>query len=164
MERIIDIAQFIFDEYKNMSGTSIDEMKLHKLLYLSQRECLALLGQPLFSETFEGWKYGPVSRTVRTEYTKDGMACLTSPISMEAAYIVKNILSQYGIYESWTLSKLTHKEKSWSKSRIGLSASDNGNRTISIDDIREDAKKVRPYDSVWDMYYDEFESVEVNEE
>ena len=49
------------------------------------------------------------------------------------------------------------------KSRIGLSAVDNGNRTIPTDDIREDAKIVRPYDSVWDMYYDEFESVEVNE-
>lgn len=26
--------------------------------------------------------------------------------------------------------------------------------------IREDAKKVRPYDSLWDMYYDEFEDLE----
>lgn len=163
MEKIIDVAQFIFDEYKNMSGSSIDEMKLHKLLYLSQRECLALFGQPLFNETFEGWKYGPVSRDVRVEYTEDGMACPTSQISMEAAYIVRNILFQYGIYESWELSKLTHKEKSWLKSRVGLLSEENGNRMISIDDIREDAEKVRPYDSIWDMYYDEFESAEVSE-
>lgn len=26
--------------------------------------------------------------------------------------------------------------------------------------IREDAKEVRPYDSLWDMYYDEFEDLE----
>lgn len=26
--------------------------------------------------------------------------------------------------------------------------------------IREDAQKVRPYDSLWDMYYDEFEDLE----
>lgn len=164
MERIVDVAQFIYDEYKSMSGHSIDEMKLHKLLYLSQRESLALLGQPLFDETFEGWRYGPVSRTVRNEYTEDGMACSTSQISMEAAYIVRNILSQYGVYESWELSKLTHKEKSWLNSRQGLSSEENGKQTISIDDIRDDAKKVRPYDSIWDMYYDEFESVEVNEQ
>jgi len=28
-----------------------------------------------------------------------------------------------------------------------------------LEDIKEDAKKVRPYDYVWDMYYDEFEDV-----
>ena len=29
-----------------------------------------------------------------------------------------------------------------------------------LSDIQEDAKKVRPYDHVWDMYYDEFEDAE----
>lgn len=33
----------------------------------------------------------------------------------------------------------------------------NGNDLISVADIQEDAKKVRPDDHVWDMYYDEFE-------
>ena len=28
-----------------------------------------------------------------------------------------------------------------------------------LEDIKEDAKKVRPYDHVWDMYYEEFEDV-----
>ena len=27
-------------------------------------------------------------------------------------------------------------------------------------DIKKDAEKVRPYDHVWDMYYDEFEDIE----
>lgn len=160
MEKILDVAQFIFDEYKKMSGTIIDEMKLHKLLYLSQRECLAILNQPLFEEIFEGWKYGPVSRAVRSEYTSDGMACDFSPISNESAYIVKNILSQYGFIESWKLSDLTHKEFSWQNSRKGIPDNINGNKAIKLDDIRKDAKKVRPYDSVWDMYYDEFEDAE----
>lgn len=29
-----------------------------------------------------------------------------------------------------------------------------------LEDIRKDAEKVRPYDSVWDMYYDEFDELE----
>ncbi len=29
-----------------------------------------------------------------------------------------------------------------------------------MDDIRKDAEKVRPYDPIWDMYYDEFDNVE----
>lgn len=31
---------------------------------------------------------------------------------------------------------------------------------LKLDDIREDAKMVRPYDHVWDMYYDEFDDYE----
>ena len=73
MERIIDVAQYIYEEYKRQSGEVIDEMKLHKLLYLAQRESLAITNELLFSEVFEGWKYGPVSKEVRTLSTKDGM-------------------------------------------------------------------------------------------
>ena len=54
----IGCTQYIMDEYKKMTGETIDEMKLHKLLYFSQRECLALTNKPLFEEQLEGWKYG----------------------------------------------------------------------------------------------------------
>ena len=37
MEKIINVAQFIFEEYKKITKEIIDEMKLHKLLYFSQR-------------------------------------------------------------------------------------------------------------------------------
>ena len=159
MEKVLNVAQFIFDEYKKTSGSAIDEMKLHKLLYFSQREYLAILNEPLFSEDFEGWKYGPVCRAVRSEYTQDGLACDTSSISNGAAYIVRSILEQYGFIESWKLSELTHKELSWKNSRKNLSSEQNSNVKIKIQDIIKDSEKIRPYDSTWDMYYDEFEDV-----
>ena len=56
MERILDVAQYIYDEYKRQSGEVIDEMKLHKLLYFAQRESLAITNEPLFEGDFEGWK------------------------------------------------------------------------------------------------------------
>jgi gp27 len=62
---------------------------------------------------------------------------------------------------SWKLSALTHKETSWLNSRKGLKKEENGNVKIKMEDIREDAKKVRPYDYMWDMYYDEFEDYKV---
>ena len=40
---------------------------------------------------------------------------------------------------------------------------ENGYVDLNLDDIREDAKKVRPYDHVWDMYYDEFEDASEEE-
>ena len=38
-----------------------------------------------------------------------------------------------------------------------------GDRIINLEDIKEDAKKVRLYDNVYDMYYDEFEDADENE-
>lgn len=162
VERIIDVSQYIYIEYKRQSGEVIDEMKLHKLLYFAQRECLAITGAPLFRETFEGWKYGPVSKEVRMYYTPDGMHCKElREISAQAAYIVKNVILQYGALASWKLSEISHNEISWKNSRKGLAEGENGDKPLLIEDIRKDAKKVRPYDAIYDMYYDEFDDAEV---
>ena len=65
MTRIIDVAVYIIRQYNAVTGEILDEMKLHKLLYFTQRETIAVTGEPAFNEVFEGWKYGPVSRAVR---------------------------------------------------------------------------------------------------
>ena len=161
MEKIINVAQYIFNEYKRVTEEIIDEMKLQKLLYFSQRETFAILNQPLFNEVFEGWKYGPVSKEVRTVFTEDGINAQTEDIKSESKYIINNIIQEYGALASWKLSALTHKETSWLNSRKGLKKEENGNVEIKMEDIREDAKKVRPYDYMWDMYYDEFEDYKV---
>ena len=161
MEKIINVAQYIFNEYKRVTEEIIDEMKLQKLLYFSQRETFAILNQPLFNEVFEGWKYGPVSREVRTVFTEDGINAQTEDIKSESKYIINNIIQEYGALASWKLSALTHKETSWLNSRKGLKKEENGNVKIKMEDIIEDAKKVRPYDYMWDMYYDEFEDYKV---
>lgn len=48
------------------------------------------------------------------------------------------------------------------KSRINLNNNEIGNREITPEDIIEDAKNIRLYDHVYDMYIDEFE--DLNEE
>lgn len=161
MEKILDVAQFIFDEYYKLSGTKIDEMKLQKLLYFAQREALAITGEPLFKDNLEGWKYGPVSRKVRSVFVPDeGIHAKTHDVSIEAAYILKNVIYGYGEYASWKLSQLSHQETSWQKSRAGLSPEENGDRIIALEDIRKDAEKIRPYDYNYDMYYDEFNDID----
>lgn len=158
MEKILNVAQYIFDEYKRRTGETIDQMKLHKLLYFSQRETLAILGEPLFNEDIEGWKYGPVSKTVRINFNKNkGIEGQTEDIDSESKYIINNVILEYGALASWRLSQISHSEISWKNSRIGLLDNENGNNIMKLDDIRQDAKKVRPYDHIWDMYYDEFE-------
>lgn len=161
MERIVDVAQYVFVYYKRVTGDIVDEMKLHKLLYFIQRESFAIKGEPMFPEDFEGWVHGPVSSEVRRCLDHaHGMTCETNPISEENAYIVRNVVEEYGQYDSWYLRNLSHEELSWKNSRVGLGDKQPGNRLIEKSDIELDARKVRPFDSTWGMYYDEFDDLE----
>lgn len=157
MEKIINIAEYICNEYQRLSGETIDELKLQKLLYFAQRESLAINDQPLFQESFEGWVHGPVSTEVRKYFIGTGMAINVEDISIDSKRIVNNVIEEYGRLASWKLRDLSHEEVSWRNSRIGLNESSRGNRDILLDDIREDAKKVRPFDYTWGMYFDEFD-------
>lgn len=158
MENIIDVADYIIKRYRELTGECLDEMKLHKLLYFTQRESFAILGQPAFASDFEGWKFGPVSREVRNNFMNGEIVVSTKPISDSMQYIVSNVIMEYGSLASWRLSELSHREISWINARKGLEPGENGSRVLSLNDIEKDAKKVRPYDHVWDMYYDEFET------
>lgn len=161
MERAISVARYICDEYRKMSGEAIDEMKLHKLLYFSQRESFAITGEALFNDVFEGWRYGPVCVAVRNSfYQGEIIGKASESISESSAYIVKNIIMQYGELASWKLSQLSHAEISWSNARKGLEPHENGDVPLTLADIERDSEKVRPYDSMWDMYLDEFEDDE----
>lgn len=160
MEKVCNVAQYIFGRYQKISGEVLDEMKLHKLLYFTQRESLAITNEPVFEAVFEGWKYGPVCREIRNSLCPDGILDATDDISDEVKYIANNVIEEYGALASWKLSSITHQEISWKNSRKGLSANQNGRVILSLDDIRKDAQKIRPYDHVYDMYYDEFEDAD----
>ena len=54
MEHILNVAEYIFSEYEKISGEKIDEMKLHKLLYFAQRECIAITGSLFSKRNFKG--------------------------------------------------------------------------------------------------------------
>ena len=162
MDRIIDVAAYTIKKYKEISAEQLDEMKLHRLLYFTQRESFAITGAPAFEGVFEGWKFGPVCREVRNAYCNGEILVKTNDISDTLKYIVNNIILEYGSLASWKLSELSHKDSSWQNARVGLSPDENGDVQIKLDDIKADACKVRPYDHVWDMYYDEFETEEAS--
>jgi uncharacterized phage-associated protein len=160
MERVYDVAQFIFDEYKRVFKQIIDETKLHKLLYFTQRESFAINGEPMFNAELEGWVFGPVCEPVRSTFSKSGLSVECNDVSRNSAYIIKNVISQYGAFSSSKLSKISHNETSWINSRCGLGENDIGNIPLKLTDIKKDAEKIRPYDHNWDMYYDEFDDAE----
>lgn len=83
--------------------------------------------------------------------------CEKNKLTETQRYVIDSVVAQYGKYESWSLADLTHQEECWLKIRKGLLPDETGNRLITYDDIREDAKKVRPYEHIYDMFVDEFD-------
>ena len=60
MEKTLAVAKSLYSMYGKRFHTSMDEMKMHKLMYFAQRESLMYNRTVLFDEDFYGWKYGPV--------------------------------------------------------------------------------------------------------
>ena len=52
----MNAAPYICNRYRKESKIEIDEMKLQKLLYFSQRESLIQNNKALFNESFYVWK------------------------------------------------------------------------------------------------------------
>ncbi len=144
MVSVNTVASYIYEKYKSKFGTTIDEMKLHKLLYFAQRESIIQTGNPLFDATFRGWKYGPILKEIRESYKNSSFVPVTSSSDIdEMEPIVDTVFEQYAEKDSWSLSRLTHGEYSWKKSREGIPENINSDKPINVEDIRIDADRVR---------------------
>ena len=140
----LQAASYVSQRYLKENGSPIDEMKLHKLLYFVQRECLIAYNELMFPEQFVAWKYGPVMLCVR-DALKVGP--LEEKMSMEELNnyesVFNNVFSRYARRPSWRLSTLSHGEYSWQKARDGLSVEENGNHRMENDDIIKDADRIK---------------------
>ncbi len=143
MEKTLCVAKALYDMYYEQKSVRMDEMKMHKLMYFSQRESLMYNNEPLFDGVFYGWKYGPVLKEVRSEYfcSSNPFSEVNEKVSEKTLKLLKNVLERYGSLSSWKLSSLSHEEFSWKKSRTGLEAYDDGNAELSLDAMKVDATK-----------------------
>lgn len=144
MENLMNVVSYVYNRYLQMKGERIDEMKLHKMLYFAQRESLIQKNEPLFAETFYGWKYGPVLKEIRNAY-RDNLfySVVDEQIICRIKGIMDKVFDEYADKDSWSLSRLTHGEIAWKNSRKGIADGVNGDYPMDIDDIRKDAERVR---------------------
>ena len=143
MEKTLCVAKYLYDMYYEQKGVYMDEMKMHKLMYFVQRESLMNSKELLFEEPFYGWKFGPVLKSVRSEYMcakpfEGVRACLSD----SGRALLKSVLDRYGELSSWTLSRMSHDEFSWKNARKGLEADENGDvnpmpEVMMLDAVRE---------------------------
>ena len=142
MEKTMCVAKALYDMYYAEKGVHMDEMKMHKLMYFSQRESLMYNKEPLFNATFYGWKFGPVLKEVRSEFRLlNPFSNVEDLVSEQTKELLKSVLVRYGSLSSWKLSSLSHEEFSWKKARVGLEAGEDGNVELSLEAMKVDATK-----------------------
>lgn len=143
MLSVTKIASYFCDRYRGAFGAEIDERKLHKLLYLTQRECLVRYNLPIFADVFQAWKYGPVVPEVR-HYFKDRL--LSEPVDIELLLpymdAINHVFDHYASQSSWSLSSITHGDFAW-QSAFARAQSPGGSPAIYADDMRTDASRIR---------------------
>lgn len=146
MINVMAVASYIYNSYFLLKGEKIDEMKLHKMLYLVQRESLVEEGRLLFDATFYGWKYGPVVKEVREAYKQDAFLRndeIDEDVIAKIKPFVDKILREYADKDSWSLSRLSHGEISWQNARRGIPEGENGDKPMDNEDIAKDAERIR---------------------
>lgn len=142
MEKTMCVAKTLYDMYYEQNGVRMDEMKMHKLMYFSQRESLMVNNARLFDGDFYAWKFGPVLKEVRRAYKNNLFLCESfEKVSDATLELLKAVLARYGFLSSWKLSSLSHEEFSWKRARKGLEASENGDVVLSLAAMRVDATR-----------------------
>lgn len=141
---VVKIASYLVKRYFEDMKEQISEMKLHKLLYFTQRESFIQLGEPIFNDKFQAWRYGPVMVQVRDLF-KSGQLNLIPPDEELESYrnVFDVVMNEYAPMDTWTLSDMTHAETSWKKARTGLNPSDKCSCEMDTEDIRRDAFRVQ---------------------
>lgn len=144
MESVERVASYISDRYQKEFGRRIDEMKLHKLLYFTQRECIAQTDQPMFEATFHAWMYGPVLPSIRSLYKQDLLHILpTEESTKKYLPIYDEVFKELAPTKSVMLSAISHGELSWKRARVGYGKYDESDVPMKLEDIFEDAQRYK---------------------
>lgn len=135
------VANYIIGKSK----TPLTPMQVNKLAYISHGFTLALKGSPLFSDSVEAWKYGPIIPAIYHELKHYGGGVITSFPScgtilhtdkakqrlktlaglLPEVNIINEILDKYGHFSGESLSTITHEEgtpwhQRYKKNKLGV--------------------------------------------
>jgi uncharacterized phage-associated protein len=134
------VAKWFIARAQLSEGHDLDNLKLQKLLFLSQSRYLNSTGTPLIKENFEAWKHGPVVATVYREcapYEGQPIAMELSasgpwhglPVDVET--VLDEIWSAFGVYSGWKLREITHDFGPWERHYV----EDKRHIPIPVDEI-----------------------------
>ena len=142
MDKTLAVAKYLNELNVERHGCDMDEMKMHKMMYFSQRESLMNTNHPLFGDLFEACKFGPVLRSVKNEYKcNHRFESVNEPLTEKEKRLVKSVFHRYDVFNAWDLSSLSHEEFSWKQARKELASNENGTQKLSLCAMKVDAKR-----------------------
>lgn len=110
-----------FIRLANKTGSSLNNLKLQKLVYYAQAWHLALHDTPLFPEDFQAWVHGPVIPVLYQEYKKFGRQPIVKDADPKLPKNVENFLDkvakEYFACDAYELEQMTHAEDPWKLAR-----------------------------------------------
>ena len=139
------VANLILD-FGESRKLRLTQLSLYKILYFAHGWYLVKTGEPLITQDFEAWEFGPVVKVLREEFRGfgkqriagrahrldifSGERSVVEPLlAQEDRDFVESILGAYQSYHAWRLSEMTHEigspwDKVWNASepigRLGL--------------------------------------------
>ena len=122
--KAIDIANLYIALANGLENEQMDNLKLNKLCYYAQAWSLIKLGYPIFDDTIEAWKYGPVIPEVYRTYSVCGNRPIAEPsfvfdeskLSSDELSLLVDVYMTYSQYTSRALIDRTHRQcEPWSK-------------------------------------------------
>lgn len=120
---VFQIADYFLSQERKQKDQDITHLKLQKLIYYAQGFVLAFTHQPLFLESLEAWRHGPVCRALYDKYKKwsyHSIPLKQSQISLneikrypEIEEILQLIWQIFGTLSGTQLEEMTHAEMPW---------------------------------------------------
>lgn len=139
MRDAMDVAEYVLWYCENKLNKPITNLQLQKFLYYIQGANILVNKTPLFDNTIEAWKYGPVVPDVYYWYNNNlsndikGVQVKSNDIfSSDEIMVIERVSNLLINVEAWTLVKETHNESPW-KNAYNM----NYNEEIDINSIRE---------------------------
>lgn len=152
MEKVVLDSKYILLKEQDITNLSVQ-----KLLYFSQIVALANSNNLLFEDVPDAMNYGPVYRKVHNRLKKYSWDLIDKEeflngediqIDEESKEVIDAVLKTFGRYSGHVLSTLSHMTDPWKK------AEKNKSKTISNEDIKEYALKIR------EKFYDKANNIE----
>jgi uncharacterized phage-associated protein len=122
----LDVAKYFLFKTDSEIGEHISNLKLQKLLYLSQGFFLAIYDEPLFLSKIEAWRHGPVVPEIYQQYKGHGSDAIQIPksfdvdkVSKRAQKLLDEVWDVYGQFSAWKLRDITHEHNPWKETKQG---------------------------------------------
>ena len=141
MTTAIQIADWLVMYRAEVVGAPIDAMSLEKHLFYGQGFHLAVNRAPLFNETIEAWRDGPVVPAVWRRYHNYGGRPIMEPdanpgsVSFNTQLFLADLVVFLSSHTAPELSLATHAEEPWINARKPFSRFDPSNVPLDSDQL-----------------------------